>query len=408
MRTIIIIGKNFGDEGKGLATDYFSSACKKTLVVRHNGGAQSGHTVELATPQKRFVFHELSSGSFRKASTLWADTFYPDLIKLGEEIESFYAVSNFIPCIYAMEDTCITIPDDILINMAIESSRGTDRHGSCGMGINECDLRIKAGYGIKMLTLKKMNVNDLANELLTIRNIYTKKRLKEVESILNQNADYYLELLSNDNVIRNAADTIIANMNYVNVISESILKELLNDIEVLIFESGQGLLLDRDNVEYSPNVTASNTGLKNSYEFLKRLGYEIDEVVYVSRTYVTKHGAGKLHNECPKAALGQIETDNTNEPNIWQGEIRYAKHENIEKFVSEVNKDISSYDFKNTTVSLFLTHLNETNNSVVMNNDNISIDKFIKIPTIKQTFNKIYLSNNRFSNDVLNRLGDVL
>ena len=54
-----VIGKNFGDEGKGLAVDYLSLQAKggPVLVIRHNGGAQSGHTVDL--PDKRFVFHEL-------------------------------------------------------------------------------------------------------------------------------------------------------------------------------------------------------------------------------------------------------------------------------------------------------------------------------------------------------------
>ena len=72
-----VIGCGYGDEGKGLVTDYLSSKPGKKLVIRHNGGAQSGHTVEI--DDKRFVFHELSSGSFRHADTLWADTFMPDL-----------------------------------------------------------------------------------------------------------------------------------------------------------------------------------------------------------------------------------------------------------------------------------------------------------------------------------------
>ena len=79
-----IIGKGFGDEGKGLATDFFCCKVPGTLVIKHNGGAQAGHTVE--TQGKRFVFHQLSAGSFRMADTYWADSYYPDLYKLGEEI----------------------------------------------------------------------------------------------------------------------------------------------------------------------------------------------------------------------------------------------------------------------------------------------------------------------------------
>ena len=84
-RVLAIIGKGFGDEGKGLATDYFCRQASDTLVIKHNGGAQAGHTVE---PEgKRFVFHQLSAGSFCGADTFWADSYYPDLYKLGEEME---------------------------------------------------------------------------------------------------------------------------------------------------------------------------------------------------------------------------------------------------------------------------------------------------------------------------------
>ena len=81
MKIHIIIGKNYGDEGKGLAVDYFAGTAKRrgtpVLVVRHNGGAQAGHTVDRRNG--RFIFHQLSSGSFLGADTLWAKTFLPDL-----------------------------------------------------------------------------------------------------------------------------------------------------------------------------------------------------------------------------------------------------------------------------------------------------------------------------------------
>ena len=82
MSITAVVGKNFGDEGKGLATDYLSMLSQKAdrscIVVRHNGGAQAGHTVE--RKDKRFVFRELSSGSMRGAVTFWAETFIPTSI----------------------------------------------------------------------------------------------------------------------------------------------------------------------------------------------------------------------------------------------------------------------------------------------------------------------------------------
>ena len=104
--TRVVIGKNFGDEGKGLAVDYFSAADSgKTLVIRHNGGAQSGHTVELLPKAEggsgeecsgRFIFHELSSGSFRKADTFWAKTFFPDRGRLFPQFRQTISNSHVI------------------------------------------------------------------------------------------------------------------------------------------------------------------------------------------------------------------------------------------------------------------------------------------------------------------------
>ena len=75
-KVFAVIGRGYGDEGKGLATDYLAGLFEheKCIVVRHNGGAQSGHTVEKKTGE-RFVFHELSSGSLSGAHTFWPDHF---------------------------------------------------------------------------------------------------------------------------------------------------------------------------------------------------------------------------------------------------------------------------------------------------------------------------------------------
>ena len=64
----VVIGANFGDEGKGLMTDYFASKSNKSLVVRFNGGGQAGHTVT-TKDGRRHVFHHFGSGIFAGADT---------------------------------------------------------------------------------------------------------------------------------------------------------------------------------------------------------------------------------------------------------------------------------------------------------------------------------------------------
>ena len=155
-----ICGKNFGDEGKGLLTDYLAGKEARTLVVRHNGGAQSGHTV--LYKGHRFVFHELSSGSFRGAATYWAKTFYPDLYKLAEELTAFANLSAFRPTIYADPLANITIIDDVFLKAehrkvcgdglpAVANSDEVHLLGS-GEGENVIDIAVKRRGAVDLRT----------------------------------------------------------------------------------------------------------------------------------------------------------------------------------------------------------------------------------------------------------------
>ena len=401
MRTFAVIGKNFGDEGKGLATDSLALRGGRTLVARHNGGAQSGHTVESKEGKcGRFVFHELSSGSFRGAGTLWISPFYPDLYKLGEEIATFTELTGTVPDIFAMEDVCVTVPDDILVNMALEVSRGDGRHGSCGMGINECDLRTKAGWGVPLGRIKERSGEVIYRLLRDVRGEYLPRRLGEIGSLLTDDAAEYIGLLENDDVLRNAAEVMAANIRRVRVVTREDLETIFAETDTLIFETGQGLLLDGDNEEYAPHVTASSTGLTNPVRFLKDMGMKLDEAVYVSRTYVTRHGAGRLKNECPREELGNIGHDMTNEPNPWQGSIRYGRHQDEDDFVKAVKDDICRNGAEDAEVALFLTHLNETDGKVIMKNGSKDAEGFIREPVIKDVFDRIYLSATPYGEDV--------
>ncbi len=284
--------------------------------------------------------------------------------------------------------------------MALEVSRGDRRHGSCGMGINECSLRTKAGYGLTLREAACLDAQELYRKLSFIRNsYYCKQRLPSICRELNSAASEYMALLSDDNVIINAAEQIAFNVRYVKILTDNDLKATMQSIDTLIFESGQGLLLSCDNSAQSPNVTASLTGLDNPCSFLSRFGIPLDEVVYVSRSYVTRHGAGMLNGECAIDELGTIGKDLTNEPNEWQGKIRYAPHESEANFVADVSKDLFRNINGSTCVSLFLTHLNETGNTIVFKDRRVPVESFIRHPLIRNTFDKFYFSASHFSEE---------
>ncbi|MCR5459263.1 MAG: adenylosuccinate synthetase [Acetatifactor sp.] len=392
-----VIGKGFGDEGKGLAVDYFCSKAPGTLVIKHNGGAQAGHTVE--QNGKRFVFHQLSSGSFRHSDTFWADSYYPDLYKLREEAEAFRRISGFKPRILCDLDTHVTLVDDVLINMLLETSRGEKRHGSCGMGINECDLRTKAGFGLTMRDVLSQSAADLTGWVLDVRREYGAARIREAIgnadlSRLGGMASEYWELLHSSAVVENAIEEMLRSAHeYVE--PPASVNALFKGRESIVFENGQGLLLDAENLTYAPHVSASRTGLHNPVRLMARHGFSLTEAVYVTRTYVTRHGAGPLPYECGAKSLGISGIDETNITNPWQGSLRYARHGSTGEFLEPVREDLLELDKVNVKVSLMITHLNETDGKLLMADGDREAERFESNPEVLKIFHDFYHSDSR-------------
>ena len=346
MKAHIVIGKNFGDEGKGLATDYFAvEAVKKNascIAVRFNGGAQAGHTVD--TVSGRFVFHELSAGSFRKVPTYWAEDFLPDLYKLEEEIDEFRLLTGFVPRIIASPSCRAVNIDDVLVNMAAETLRGSNRHGSCGMGIYEAVLRSEK-YPLYLKDVKTMSAKELFVRMKKIREEYYPARLEElginIQKIIdepkdkhtdnttekthktedfkealseNENLKEYFMCLCDDNVLKNAAEAIIKAAEHVELADESILASF----DEAVFEGAQGLLLDTDNTEFAPHISASHTGIQNAVRICQKAGIKDIEAVYVTRSFVTRHGVGVLPCEEEWVKYNLNLKDATNIENPWQ------------------------------------------------------------------------------------------
>ncbi len=382
MKTTAVIGKNYGDEGKGLVASSLCSFYENPLIIKSNGGGQAGHTVE--SLEKRFVHHQTGSGAEYGNATLFAETYHPDIYKLIDEINDFKYMFGFAPIIYSEAKTCITLIDDVLINMAIETERGVKRHGSCGMGINECGVRLSAGYGINVGEVAGKTEEAFLKRLIEIRKEYT---LKRIEDLGISSFNKYFDLLTDENILNNYSHSVYANLSYVTVLDAD--KGFLNKHDALIFENGQGLLLDQDYLKNAPHLTASKTGIEYPVEFLAKRDLTLDEAVYVTRTYVTRHGAGPLPDEFNVKEHAGIMYDKTNESNEWQGNIRYGYHENIEKFKEPVFSDIGDTGVK---ASLAITHLNETNEAILFKEREMPIHELIE--KVKSCFSKIYVSDN--------------
>lgn len=393
-RIIAVIGKNYGDEGKGLVTASLCSFYAHPLIIKHNGGAQAGHTVEDEKEGKRFIHHQIGSGAEYGADTLFSESYHPDLFQLSKEVEDFEKLFGFLPKIFAEKNVTITTIDDVLINMALETKRGDKRHGSCGMGIDECVQRNSAGYAIRLCDIMGKSHREIFDLLKKLRQIYTTFRIKKLEI---DNTNPYFEMLNDENVLTNFAEIISKNIDLLRIVDAD--TDWLKSYDGIIFETGQGLLLDCDYLKNAPHLTSSKTGLSEPLKFLAKRNLELNEAIYVTRPYVTRHGAGPLPGEFKKEEFPNIQVDLTNEPNEWQGHIRYAYHESIEEFIEPVLKDIlyneELLDGREIKPSLAVTHLDETEGLIYFSDQNISFEELVRI--LSARFDVFYYSDNRMN-----------
>lgn len=378
----VVIGANFGDEGKGLMTDYFchQSALRgeKCIVVLHNGGAQRGHTV--VTPDgKRHVFHHFGSGTFTGADTYLSEDFILNPMVFRQEWEELEKM-GITPNVYVHHECTVTTPFDMILNQIIEAARNNSRHGSCGMGIYETILRDICNYSCEIWydsssEVKRFYLREIQNYLV--------ERLANVG--VNEIPGEWKKIIYSDYLIENFIYDLEFMRNHVSIRCD----RFIEYYDWVVFENGQGLLLDRNNKEYFPHLTPSNTGIKNPFRMISETilntqrSAEI-EVCYVTRTYLTRHGAGRLDGECDKAEINPNIQDLTNVPNQHQGTLRYAKLDE-KSLIERILKDFEPLQ-KEANISLAITHTNE--------HDIVLSDEF------KQSFDYIYYSNNELRDHI--------
>ena len=353
----VIIGANYGDEGKGLITDYFASQSIKngmsTCVVLTNGGAQRGHTV--VTPDGiKHVFHHFGSGYFAGADTFLPKQFIVNpMIFCKEIMDGLYKSDTKI---IVDPDCIVSTPFDMLANMIKEETRGENRHGSVGVGIWETILRKDSDEENKTLTFNEMiemNDQELEVYLKNVREYYAGYIIEYGCSL-----DKYSKIFFNENLIKNYIQDFKIMCKICNMRNAS----ALADYESLIFENGQGLLLDTslndpDNGYYT---TPSNTGFKNvdvildpKYVKLNRNTYK--EVVFVTRSYLTKHGGKDIPN---KTELDFVKKEyETNVPNDYQGSLMYAEQD-WDDFTQRFREEFIPV-FDNWIKTIAVTHCDE-------------------------------------------------
>ncbi len=326
MRARAVLGANFGDEGKGLVTDYLCRQGAGT-VVRFNGGAQAGHTV-VCTDGRSHVFQHFGSGTFAGVPTYLSQYFVVNPIVYYHEKEELTKLG--LPSIvYAHPDCLITTFADMLINQELEVRRGKDRHGSVGLGVNEAVER-------SVIPELKITMADLWNDARSLE--------RKLSDICGSYARFRIgKPIDSPDIMIHAFLAGCADL------AEEIYPLGIEQCKDPVFEGAQGLLLDQDNKEFYPHVTRSNTGIRNVRALCAQASITDVEAYYVSRTYLTRHGAGPLPGEDPHLSF----PDTTNTDHKFQGRLRFAPLD-YTSLRTRIRRDFGSDDYK-----LVLTHVDQ-------------------------------------------------
>lgn len=329
MRARAVIGANFGDEGKGLFTDFLCAKQGAGMVVRFNGGAQAGHTV--VTPEGvRHVFGHFGSGTLAGVPTFLSQFFVCNPLMFFTELETLINL-RVEPVIYAHPDCRVTTFADMWINQQIEDAKGDKRHGSVGLGFNETIMR--SGVPELKITMADIwNSIDLRPRLRQICTTYA--RFRTGKSVPNPEA------------------MIEAFVKRCETFAEIVNPLGIAQCKEPVFEGAQGLLLDMDNKQFFPHLTRSKTGLHNVGILCGQAGIDQIDAYYISRTYLTRHGAGPLPGEDPALRYA----DDTNVEHPYQGRIRFAPLD-MPSLYRRVGDDADPH--KNATSNIVLTHCDQ-------------------------------------------------
>jgi len=316
----VVIGAGYGDEGKGLITDYLCAKHGADVVIRFNGGAQAGHTVQ--TPAgERHVFSHFGSGMYAGAATFLSKFFIVNPIAFFKEVELLYSpLRATVPDLFIDPYAMVSTPYDMIINQMLEQERGNGRvgakkHGSCGLGIGETVERCEnLAHDAGILWHEVEDFPMFEAKMKYVRDVWYPTRCAQ----LGLDPDLGAHVAKNDNIFNNFIEDTKLMATYVKVMDS----DYLDGANQIVFEGAQGLMLDQD-YGIAPHITRSNTGILNVLDICGDVGIQELDVTYVTRCYTTRHGAGPLDHELIVPPYRSI-VDQTNVPNSFQGSLRFA------------------------------------------------------------------------------------
>lgn len=339
----IVIGANYGDEGKGTVVAHYTKHSSHVLNVLTNGGSQRGHSI--LTDDGSITFQHFGSGTYHGAHSYYSRYFIMNPMQFVQEYEALIVKPQKI---YRDRLCRWSTPYDVTANLIGEELQG--RHASCGMGIWN--------------TIKRCDSMPimLFDEFVTSENQF---------GFLNNVKAYYEKFMDIPDAWKSIWNSPTLQTHFINdclfMAKHTEVARLpeLEGYENFIFENGQGLLLC-DQRKDTPDTTPSNTGILYSLKMLKEMNSDIDITAhYVTRPYLTRHGDGEMEQQSSRTTLSKdVAEDRTNQYNEHQGEFRYGLLDvnSLKQRITEDATEMTSFIFgddKKVNIELEVTHCDE-------------------------------------------------
>ena len=277
----VVIGAQWGDEGKGKIVDLLSS--ESDYVVRFQGGANAGHTLKF--DDKKVVLHLIPSGIFNgDADCVIGNGVVIDPVALVEEIKGVQEMGFSLEGRFFISQTAhVILPYHKLLDQLKEKRRGGDAIGTTGRGIGPAYVSKVSRIGIRMIDL--LNRETLRTKI--------DQNLKDINFALE---NLYKEpLLSTDDLMNELEDAIQTLEPFI-CNTTNLMHEGINEGRNILLEGAQGTLLDVDHGTY-PYVTSSSPTSGGACIGSGIPPTALDKVMGITKAYCTRVGNGPFPTE---------------------------------------------------------------------------------------------------------------
>jgi len=283
MKVDVLLGLQWGDEGKGKVVDYL--APKYQVVARFQGGPNAGHTLEF--DNIKHVLHQIPSGIFRQdIINVIGNGVVLDPIIFKKEIESLKDFHlDLTQNLYISKKAQIILPSHRLLDAALEKAKGKDKIGSTLKGIGPAYQDKIGRHGLRVGDVLAPNFQEKYQKL--VEEHRRKLSYFEEENRIGEGEAEFLEAIE-----------LLKKFNIVD--SEYLINKQIREEVTVLAEGAQGSLLDVDFGSY-PFVTSSTTIASGACTGLGVAPRNIGNVYGIFKAYCTRVGSGpfptELHDE---------------------------------------------------------------------------------------------------------------